>query len=172
MDNATKDGWSYRSGEKGTNRVRAYEKGGQPFLEFYERQPNGKPVRKRVSLGKCDRDQAKLKADELVAALRRGEAPQASNLTLHALFYNWYLKEVTPTKGESKQTHDAMCAEMLCRCFGAKRHPKTLNIRDWQSSSARERAAHYVPRGMTRTLVKRFPSNQSAIDRFATISSI
>ncbi len=34
MDNARKEGWSYRSGEKGTNRVRAYEKGGQSFLEF------------------------------------------------------------------------------------------------------------------------------------------
>lgn len=115
----------------------AYEKGGQSFLEFYERQPNAKPVRKRISFGKCDRDQAKLKADELVAALRRGAAPQASNLTLHALFYNWYLKDA----------------------LGGR------------SSSAIERAAHYVPRGTTRAWARRFPSNQSAIDN-ATISSI
>ncbi len=32
MDNARKEGWSYRSGEKGINRVRAYEKGDNPFL--------------------------------------------------------------------------------------------------------------------------------------------
>lgn len=132
MDNATKEGWSYRSGEKGTNRVRAYEKGGQAFLEFYERQPNAEPVRKRVSLGKSDRQHAKLKADELAAALRRGETPQASALTLHALFYNWYLKEVTPGKSPGKQKHDATTAEMFCRCFGAKRHPSTLNVRDWR----------------------------------------
>ncbi len=132
MDNARKDGWSYRSGEKGTNRVRAYEKGAQSFLEFYERGPNAEPVRKRVCLGKSDRAVAKLKADELAAALRRGEAPQASELTLQALFDNWYLKEVTPGKVPSTQRHDALCAEMMCRCFGAKRQPKTLNVRDWQ----------------------------------------
>jgi integrase len=96
------------------------------------RLPNAEPVRKRVSLGKSDRSQAKLKADELAAALRRGEAPQASELTLHALFDNWYLKEVTPGKSEGKQTHDVTCAEMFCRCFGGKRHPRTLNVRDWQ----------------------------------------
>ena len=157
MDNATKEGWSYRSGEKGTNRVRAYEKGGQSFLEFYERQPNADPVRKRVSLGKCDRSHAKLKADELAAALRRGEAPQASELTLHALFYNWYLKEVTPTKGESKQTHDEMCAEMLCRCFGAKRHPKTLNIRDWQKFIRERRSGALRPARYDSDPKKKFP---------------
>jgi integrase len=145
MGNATKEGWSYRSGEKGTNRVRAYEKGGQSFLEFYERQPNAEPVRKRVSLGKSDRSQAKLKADELAAALRRGEAPQASELTLHALFDNWYLKEVTPGKSEGKQTHDATCAEMFCRCFGGKRHPRTLNVRDWQKFIRERRSGALRP---------------------------
>jgi integrase len=145
MGNATKEGWSYRSGEKGTNRVRAYEKDGQSFLEFYERQPNAEPVRKRVSLGKSDRSQAKLKADELAAALRRGEAPQASELTLHALFDNWYLKEVTPGKSEGKQTHDATCAEMFCRCFGGKRHPRTLNVRDWQKFIRERRSGALRP---------------------------
>ena len=148
MDNATKDGWSYRSGEKGTNRVRAYEKGGQSFLEFYEREPNGEPVRKRVSLGKCDRSHAKLKADELAAALRRGEAPQASELTLHALFYNWYLKEVTPEKVSGTRRHDETCAEMMCRCFGAKRQPKTLNIRDWQKFIRDRRSGALRPQSL------------------------
>jgi integrase len=130
---ANAKGWSYRTGEKGTNRVRAYEKDDGVFLEFYERpSPSAEPVRKRVSLGSCDRQRAKLKADELAAALRRLEIPQASTLTLQQLFDNWYLKEVTPGKSAGKQRHDRTCAEMFCRCLGGKRHPKSLNIRDWQ----------------------------------------
>lgn len=164
MDNAKKEGWSYRSGEKGTNRVRAYEKGGQAFLEFYERQPNARPVRKRVSLGKSDRQHAKLKADELAAALRRGEAPQASELTLHALFHNWYLKEVTPGKCEGKQTHDATCAEMLCRCFGAKRHPRTLNVRDWQKFIRDRRSGALRPLSQEEKPVKAVGGRQIRYD--------
>ena len=133
MANAKQEGWSYSTGERGCNRVRAYEKGGSAFLEFYERPTqNAEAVRKRVSLGRCERQHAKLKADELAAALRKLETPQASTLTLHGLFHNWYLKEVTPSKSKGKQTHDATCAEMFCRCFGEKRHPRTLNVRDWQ----------------------------------------
>lgn len=129
----TAKGWSYRCGEKGSNRVRAYEKDGAILLEFFERaNPTTAPVRKRVSLGHLDYELAKLKADELAAALRRGEAPKSSSLTLHALFYNWYLQEVTPTKSKGKQRHDETCAEMFCRCFGEKRAPHTLNIRDWK----------------------------------------
>jgi integrase len=133
MANATHKGWSYVTGEKSKNRVRAYEKSGKILLEFYERtSPSDKPIKKRVSLSHGDRELAKLKAEELAAALRRGEAPQTSPLTLHALFYNCYLKEMTPTKSKGKQRHDATCAEMFCRCFGAGRQPRTLNVRDWQ----------------------------------------
>ncbi len=176
MDNAM-DGWSYRSGEKGTNRVRAYEKGGQSFLEFYERVPNAKPVRKRVCLGKSDRNQAKLKADELAAALRRGEAPQASELTLQALFDNWYLKEVTPGKSKGKQMHDATAADMFCRCFGAKRHPRTLNVRDWQkfirerrSGALRPASREGPPKGVGERQVRYDLKFLMAVLNFATMA--
>jgi hypothetical protein len=113
MAHAREAGWSYSTGERGVNKVRAYEKGESAFLEFYVRPtPSAGAVRKRVSLGRCERDHSKLKTDELAAALRRLENPQASTLTLHALFYNWYLKEVTPQKSKGKQRHDVTCAEM------------------------------------------------------------
>jgi integrase len=143
---ANAKGWSYRTGEKGTNRVRAYEKDARIFLEFYERtSPGAEPVRKRVSLPTTDREIAKLKADELAAALRRLEIPQASTLTLQQLFDNWYLREVTPGKSPGKQRHDKTCAEMFCRCFGGKRHPRTLNVRDWQKFIRERRAGTLRP---------------------------
>jgi len=146
MTKAKRDRWSYRTGEKGVSRVRAYEKNGSILLEFYERAPDSTdPVRKRVSLRHADRSQAKEKADELVAALRRRETPQASTLTLHALFYNWYLKEVTPSKSAGKQRHDATAAEMFCRCFGANRKPQTLSVRDWQKFIAARRSGTLRP---------------------------
>ena len=87
MAKAKLAGWAYSTGEKGKNRVRAYEKGGIILLEFFERKdPTAIPQRKRVSLGHNDREQAKFKADELALRLRQLDAPQASTLTLHALF--------------------------------------------------------------------------------------
>jgi integrase len=146
MAKAKRDRWSYRTGEKGVNRVRAYEKDGSILLEFYERTPGSTdPVRKRVSLHHEDRGQAKEKADELAAALRRRDTPQASTLTLHALFYNWYLKEVTPSKSAGKQRHDATAAEMFCRCFGANRQPQTLSVRDWQKFIVERRSGTLRP---------------------------
>jgi hypothetical protein len=146
MAKAKRERWSYRTGEKGVNRVRAYEKDGSILLEFYERiRGSTDPVRKRVSLHHEDRSQAKEKADELAAALRRRDTPQASTLTLHALFYNWYLKEVTPTKSAGKQRHDETAAEMFCRCFGAKRQPQTLSVRDWHKFIAERRSGALRP---------------------------
>lgn len=47
MANAKQEGWSYSTGERGCNRVRAYEKGGSALLEFYERpSPSADAVRK------------------------------------------------------------------------------------------------------------------------------
>jgi integrase len=146
MAKAKRDRWSYRTGEKGVNRVRAYEKDGSILLEFYERaQGSTDRVRKRVSLRHDDRAQAKEKADELAMALRRLDTPQASTLTLHGLFYNWYLKEVTPSKSAGKQRHDATAAEMFCRCFGANRKPQTLSVRDWQKFIGERRSGALRP---------------------------
>jgi len=163
MANAKNAGWSYRTGEKGVNRVRAYEKGGRIFLEVYERGDIA-PTRKRVSLGHADRDVAKGKAEELAAALRRGEVLQASSLTLHGLFYNWYLKEVTPGKSRGKQRHDVTCAEMFCRCFGGKRHPRALNIRDWQKFIRERRAGSLRPLSRSEEPVQPVGSRQVRYD--------
>ncbi len=164
MANA-KEAWSYSTGERGVNRVRAYEKGDSAYLEFYERPtPSADAVRKRVSLGRCERGHSKLKADELAAALRRLENPQASTLTLHALFYNWYLKEVTPQKSKGKQRHDSTCAEMFCRCFGERRHPRTLNVRDWQKFIRERRVGTLRPLSLAEKPVKSVSDRQLRYD--------
>jgi integrase len=149
MTVAKNESWSYSTGEKGKNRVRVYEKGAAIFIETFERDgPANDWKRRRVSLGRCDHEDAKVVADETAARIRRHEAPRASTLTLAALFDNWYLKEITPAKSTGKQRHDRTCAEMFCRCFGGKRHPKTLNVRDWQKFIRERRAGTLRPLSM------------------------
>jgi hypothetical protein len=60
--------WSFITGEKGRNRVRvfAHPDTGRLFLELRE---NG--AKRRIALGHRDREAAKLKAEEVAAALRR-----------------------------------------------------------------------------------------------------
>ena len=71
MARTTKKRWSYLSGEKGRNRVRAYERGsGALMLEFRDR---GR--RTRITLDHRDRDRAKRQADEAAAGLAKAEVP-------------------------------------------------------------------------------------------------
>jgi integrase len=128
MTNAKKK-WSYSTGERGRNRVRAFEHPdtGRIFLEFTD---TGK--RKRIALGHRDRKQATAKAEEVAAALRKALAPIAPAPTLRTLFDN-YIREVTPRKGQSKQRHDRRAAEMFLEFFGANRKAATLNRRDWDA---------------------------------------
>jgi integrase len=157
--------WAYSTGEKGKNRVRAFEKGAIILLEYFAREdPTAKSVRKRVSLGHRDRAQAKVKADELAARLRGLEAPQASTSTLHALFYNWYLKEVTPGKAAGTQRHDETCAEMFCRCFGENRKPHTLNARDWKKFIRDRRAGIIRPLSLGEKPVRKVGDRQIRYD--------
>lgn len=132
---SAKKRFSYCAGERGRNRVRAYEeaKTGILYLEFYERDSTtGERKRCRVSLGHRDREKAKQKADELAAEFARAEPktrkPEA--VTLRQLF-DIYQREVTPGKSFGKQRHDRVCAEMFQRAFGAERKARTLNRRDW-----------------------------------------
>ena len=63
--------WSYSAGERGRNRVRAYEDtSGKLLLEFYVESDriSGRRKRKRASLPHRDRDQAQAQADELAAS--------------------------------------------------------------------------------------------------------
>lgn len=133
MARATKKCWSYSAGERGRNRVRAYEDAarGSIFFEFYESDPStGKVRRVRLAAGHNDRTAAKSKADELAAAFSKPERARTHAVTLGALF-DIYLREVTPTKGESTRAHDVRTAAMFERCFGADRKVSTLNRRDW-----------------------------------------
>lgn len=123
--------WSFSTGEKGTNRVRAFTKNGYTFLEFYEpRGPLRELARKRISLGRCSEEAAKAKAEEVSALFRKQEAPRSGQLTLRALF-DIYLAEVTPTKGKETQSHDQRALELFLRCAGPGRNPEKLSRRDW-----------------------------------------
>jgi hypothetical protein len=143
---SAKKRWSYSAGERGTNRVRAFEKGGGLlFIEFYEREVGGPGLsRKRVSLGHRDREAAKVKADELAVALRRNERPRSEKLTLGALF-DIYLKEVTPTKGQSAQKHDHRALKLFTEAVGNSRDPMTLSRRDWERFIVARRSGRLKP---------------------------
>ena len=123
---STKSHWSYSTGEKGRNKVRAFEHAsGVLMLEFYE---SGK--RKRLSLGHRDLEKAKQQADEAAAKLgkRQGLAPK--ELTLRTLF-DIYGREVTPGKSDDGvQTMDHQTAMLFLNLFGEKRIPSSLSQRD------------------------------------------
>ena len=135
--------WSFCAGEKGSTRVRAFDRGARGiFLEWYEKGPPRKRVRQ--ALGHHDRERAKGQAEALALAFRRHERAPSGPLTLGALF-DIYLAEVTPQKGVSKQEHDARAAEMFSRYFGRSRQPRTLSRRDWDRFIADRRAGRVKP---------------------------
>lgn len=125
---AAKQRWSYSAGERGRNRVRAFEHPdtGRLFLEFSE---GGR--RKRVALSHRDREAAKAKCEELATALRREEQPVRAP-TLKTLF-DIYEGEVTTEKGSSKQAHDRRAAALFLAFFGPDRKAATLTRRDWDA---------------------------------------
>ncbi|MDP3937777.1 MAG: site-specific integrase [Deltaproteobacteria bacterium] len=128
--------WSFSTGERGRNRVRAFEhpQTGRIFLELYE---DGR--RKRIALQHRDREAAKAKAEEVAMALRRQEPPLGAALQLQTLFDN-YLREVTPQKSVSSQSHDRRAANLFLELFGPDRQVATLNRRDWDAFMRRRRA--------------------------------
>jgi len=146
---ATKS-WSYTTGEKGRNRVRAFEddKTGIILLEFYSRNLGAtEPKRERVSTRHRDRAVAKQMADKLAARIGQVEPAPTKELTLRTLF-DIYLREVTPGKGESKRNHDHRCAEMFVAFLGAGRKPSTLNRRDWDRFVKERRSGAIAPKGV------------------------
>ena len=120
--------WSYLAGEKGRNRVRAYE---HPYsgLLYLEVREDGRKV--RVALRHRDRDDAKAKADKLAARLRDAPVAPPPDPTLGSLITE-YLREVTPTKGESKQAHDRRASRMFTALLRTRK-AATLNRRDWDA---------------------------------------
>jgi integrase len=144
--------WSYTTGEKGRNRVRAFkdDKTGIILLEFYSRSLGAtEPKRERVSTGHRDEVRAKQQADELAAKISQNEPPPTKELTLRSLF-DIYLREVTPGKGESKRKHDHRSAEMFVVFLGAGRKAGTLNRRDWDRFAKERRSGVIAPAGVKR----------------------
>ena len=116
--------WSFNVGERGKNWLRAYEddRDGKLYVDW--REPvlhpdsedsvvdtkTGRPLvtRRRLSLAKfgiTSRTEAKQKATAMAERFAEMDSPAVSQLTLERLL-NLYVKQVTPTKGESKQSHD------------------------------------------------------------------
>src|SRR5690242_6196188 len=93
--------WSYSAGERGRNRVRAFEHvvTGLLFLEWHE-DVGGKLQRKRMALSHRDRNRGKQQADAAAAALSKGTSLRPERPSLQELF-DIYEREVTPTKGMS-----------------------------------------------------------------------
>lgn len=138
--------WSYVTGERGVNRVRAYDRGKRGiFLEWFEELPGGTRKRHSVSLKHHDQERAKEQADELALKFRRQDTP-TRELTLARLF-EIYEREVTPTKARDTQSHDRRCFGMFLRAFGKDRKPSTLSRRDWDRFIAERRAGRLVPKG-------------------------
>ncbi|MGZ3468234.1 MAG: tyrosine-type recombinase/integrase [Gemmatimonadaceae bacterium] len=149
MANAKKKCWSYIAGERGRNRVRAYEDGarGAIFFEFYENVPGTTQVRRaRISAGAIDREAAKSKADQLAAKFSDTDKPRVNDATLGKLF-DIYTREVTPEKGESKRRHDHRCVALFGKCFGRNRKVLTLNRRDWDRFIQERRRGTLRPEG-------------------------
>jgi integrase len=144
-----KRGWSWATGEKGRNRVRVYDRGSRGiFLDVSVRDPLlGTTTRKRISLGRVDRETAKRKAEELAAGLRGSGELGSSTLTLGTLF-DTYEVHVTPTKGVGARAHDYRTLEMMRRCFGAQRPVESLDRRDWDGFIRDRRAGLIRPAGV------------------------
>ena len=118
--------FSYITGEKGRNRVRAFEDPRSGFLYLEIRSEGSK---KRIALGHRHREAARAKADEVALKLRTDTALVRHEVTLAELFDN-YLREVTPTKGKGKQLHDKRVAAFAREVLGANRVVSHLTHRD------------------------------------------
>ncbi len=131
---------TYTTGEKGTNRVRAYRhKSGHLFLEYRR---EGRKVRQ--SLGHADWGRAKIAALDLAAALRRPD--HREQVTLATLFDN-YLREVTPAKRPGTQQHDRATLALMLRIFGKARPASDLRHPDAaRYAKARQRLGDLRPR--------------------------
>lgn len=145
MAKQTKKSWSYSTGEKGRNRVRAFEKAdGKLYLEW--RDEAGRKVRRRLG-GVRDKTEAKREADEHAAELGRIEELRTAPMTLDRLL-DLYTKEVTPTKGRSKQGHDRRAVRVWKAFFGSQpeahrrcsRGPSSLDRTDWDRFIGARRA--------------------------------
>jgi integrase len=133
----------YHAGEKGKNRVRLFaHRSGNMMLEY--RDENG--AKKRISLQHDDFERGKAAADALAAELRKAKPARSDELTLTALFDN-YEREVTPTKGDSAQTHDKRARKLFERCWGKDAIVRLLDRCDWDKFIQQRRSGELRPEG-------------------------
>jgi integrase len=118
---------SYVTGEKGINRVRVFTdpRTGMLYLEYRD----GVGRKARTACGHRDFVGAKAQADQMAAQLRQPNRTEIGAITLAELFDN-YLREVTPTKGTSKQAHDRRTALITLDILGPTRRVSELTHRD------------------------------------------
>ncbi|MDQ6771044.1 MAG: site-specific integrase [Gemmatimonadota bacterium] len=125
-------------------------------MRVYERSGEGRKVaiwidyrdeaghRHRHPLNLTDRDQAKLKADEIAAQFRREGERRPNELTLAGLI-DIYEREVTPTKSLGVQKYDRRTFELFLRFFGRDRRPETLSRREWDAYIRARRSGKLRP---------------------------
>ena len=143
MARTKKKGWSYSAGERGRNKVRAFERSsGRLTLEFSD---GGK--RTRISLGHKDRERAKREADEAAAKLAKAEdlrPDKPRQQTLSELF-EMYLGEVTPRNGVRHKLYDRAASKMFMRYFRSDRVASTLSLRDWERFIQDRKSGRFGP---------------------------
>ena len=114
-------------------------------MEYRERDPGTRRVqRRRMSTGHRNRPRAKRRAQEIAGTLAIGGAPVGRDPTLHTLF-DIYRREVTPTKGVSKQAHYLRASAMFLRTFGSRSASRGSTVqacigahaRDYRASATR-----------------------------------
>lgn len=143
--------WSFVTGERGVNRVRAFERDTRGIvLEYYEAQAKGERARPRqLALGHRNQELAKAAAEELALQLRRvgspkrAEAVKPHEITLATLFDN-YVRDVTPGKAAQTQQHDRSSAAMFLRVFGDIA-PASITLRGWNDFIEARRAGAVRP---------------------------
>lgn len=128
--------WSYSTGERNRNRVRAFahQVTGGLFLEFSD---GGR--RRRIALGHRDHEAAKVAAEDAARALRLAQRPNPGPIRLGTLF-DIYVREVTPQKGRSARNHDERAVTLFETCWGRDRVVETLSRRDWDRFVQERRA--------------------------------
>src|SRR4051812_34894515 len=105
-------------------------------------------------LNHCDRERAKLEAEDVAAKFRRQDAAPPAALTLSRLI-DMYEREVTLQKSRTAAAHDRRTFPLFVRAFGAKRRPATLNRRDLDYYVQRRRRGELAVPGRDGKAVRR-----------------
>lgn len=146
---ANAERWSYKTGERGRNRVRVFERsrGSNLFIEWYEKDPaTGERTRVRRSLGHWDREQAKAKADRIAARFAEMDPEGGKVLTLGGLF-DIYVGERVGEVSESRAKVYGRVSESMRRFFGAEREAANFNRQDWDAYARQRRSGAIDCRG-------------------------